>query len=141
MDSTESQESGARRFFDAFILRAPIHLCFIHGSFNKRNYVFMAKKSKVVKNQKRIACAKKYYAKRMELKAIISNPDSEPADRMAAVRKLRSLPLDANPNRIMNRCSVTGRPHAVYRKFGLSRITLREMASEGKIPGMTKASW
>ena len=49
--------------------------------------------------------------------------------------------LDANPNRIMNRCSVTGRPHAVYRKFGLSRITLREMASQGKIPGMTKASW
>lgn len=101
----------------------------------------MAKKSKVVKNQKRIACAKKYYAKRMELKKIISDPETEPTDRMLAVRKLRSLPLDANPNRIMNRCSVTGRPHAVYRKFGLSRITLREMASEGKIPGMTKASW
>ena len=101
----------------------------------------MAKKSMVVKNQKRIACAAKYYAKRMELKKIISNPDSDPIDRMTAVRKLRSLPLDANPNRIMNRCSVTGRPHAVYRKFGLSRITLREMASQGKIPGMTKASW
>ncbi|VGO23044.1 30S ribosomal protein S14 [Pontiella sulfatireligans] len=101
----------------------------------------MAKKSSVVKNQKRIACASKYFARRMELKKIISNPDSDPVDRMAAVRKLRSLPLDANPNRIMNRCSVTGRPHAVYRKFGLSRITLREMASQGLIPGMTKASW
>lgn len=101
----------------------------------------MAKKSKVVKNQKRIATAAKYFAKRMELKKIISDPETDPSDRMVAVRKLRSLPLDANPNRIMNRCSVTGRPHAVYRKFGLSRITLREMASEGKIPGMTKASW
>lgn len=101
----------------------------------------MAKKSKIVKNQKRIACAAKYYARRMELKKIISNPDSAPEDRIAAVRKLRSLPLDANPNRVMNRCSITGRPHAVYRKFGLSRITLREMASCGQIPGMTKASW
>ena len=101
----------------------------------------MAKKSKVVKNQKRIACAAKYYERRMELKKIINNPETEPKDRIAAIRKLRSLPLDANPNRIMNRCSVTGRPHAVYRKFGLSRITLREMASSGQIPGMTKASW
>lgn len=101
----------------------------------------MAKKSKVVKNQKRIACAAKYYSKRMELKKIINDPETSPEDRMIAVRKLRSLPLDANPNRIMNRCSVTGRPHAVYRKFGLSRITLREMASSGQIPGMTKASW
>ena len=101
----------------------------------------MAKKSKVVKNQKRIACAAKYFDRRMELKKIIANPESDPDARMIAIRKLRSLPLDANPNRIMNRCSVTGRPHAVYRKFGLSRITLREMASEGKIPGMTKASW
>ena len=101
----------------------------------------MAKKSKVVKNQKRIAMAAKYYEKRMELKKTISNPETDPTDRMVAVRKLRSLPLDANPNRIMNRCSVTGRPHAVYRKFNLSRITLREMASQGKIPGMTKASW
>jgi small subunit ribosomal protein S14 len=101
----------------------------------------MAKKSKIVKNQKRIACAAKYYGRRMELKKSISNPETDPADRMIAVRKLRNLPLDANPNRIMNRCSVTGRPHAVYRKFGLSRITLREMASCGQIPGMTKASW
>ncbi|NLX27239.1 MAG: 30S ribosomal protein S14 [Lentisphaerae bacterium] len=101
----------------------------------------MAKKSKIVKNQKRIACAAKYYERRMELKKIIRNPETEPADRMLAVRKLRKLPLDANPNRIMNRCSITGRPHAVHRKFCLSRLTLREMASSGQIPGMTKASW
>ncbi|MBN2783773.1 MAG: 30S ribosomal protein S14 [Pontiellaceae bacterium] len=101
----------------------------------------MAKKSKIVKNLKRVACASKYYERRMELKKIIKNPETTPEDRIAAVRKLRSLPVDANPNRVMNRCSVTGRPHAVYRKFGLSRITLREMASTGQIPGMTKASW
>jgi small subunit ribosomal protein S14 len=101
----------------------------------------MAKKSKIVKNQKRIACAAKYYERRMELKKIIRSTESSPEERMIAIRKLRSLPMDANPNRIMNRCSLTGRPHAVYRKFGLSRITLREMASNGQIPGMTKASW
>ncbi len=101
----------------------------------------MAKKSKIAKNEQRIKCAAKYRNLRTELKATIKSPATSPEDRMAAVRKLRKLPLDANPNRIMNRCSVTGRPHAVYRKFGLSRITLREMASQGKIPGMTKASW
>ena len=101
----------------------------------------MAKKSKIVKNEKRIACANRYYTKRINLKKTISNPGTSPEERMMAIRKLRSLPLDANPNRIMNRCSLTGRPHAVYRKFKLSRITLREMASKGHIPGMTKASW
>ncbi len=101
----------------------------------------MAKKSKIVKNQKRIACAAKYYARRMELKQVIRNPESAPEDRMAAVRKLRKLPVDSNPNRIRNRCSVTGRPRAVHSKFGLSRLTLRELASQGKIPGMIKASW
>jgi small subunit ribosomal protein S14 len=101
----------------------------------------MAKKSKIVKNQKRIACAAKYYQRRVELKNIIRNPETAPEERMVAVRKLRKLPVDSNPNRIMNRCSVTGRPRAVYRKFGLSRLTLREMASIGQIPGMTKASW
>jgi|TARA_B100000927_G_C16458460_1_gene466865 small subunit ribosomal protein S14 len=101
----------------------------------------MAKKSMIVKNEKRIACANRYYEKRITLKKLISDPKTLPEDRMKAIKKLRSLPLDANPNRIMNRCSVTGRPHAVYRKFKLSRITLREMASQGKIPGMTKSSW
>ena len=73
--------------------------------------------------------------KRITLKKLISDPKTLPEDRMKAIKKLRSLPLDANPNRIMNRCSVTGRPHAVYRKFKLSRITLREMASQGKFQG------
>ena len=95
----------------------------------------------IVKNEKRIACANRYYEKRITLKKLISDPKTLPEDRMKAIKKLRSLPLDANPNRIMNRCSVTGRPHAVYRKFKLSRITLREMASQGRIPGMTKSSW
>lgn len=101
----------------------------------------MAKKSKIAKNEQRIKCAEKYRTLRTELKTSIKNVTTSPEDRIAAVRKLRSLPLDANPNRIMSRCSVTGRTRAVYRKFGLSRITLREMASQGKIPGMTKASW
>ena len=101
----------------------------------------MAKKSMIVKNEKRIACANRYFKKRMSLKKIINDSKTSPEDRMKAIKKLRSLPLDANPNRIMNRCSVTGRPHAVYRKFKLSRITLREMASQGRIPGMTKSSW
>jgi small subunit ribosomal protein S14 len=101
----------------------------------------MAKKSSIAKNEKRIKLADKHYAKRMELKAIILNPETSFEDMQAAYAKLRKLPRDANPARIMNRCRVTGRPRAVYRKFGLSRITLREMASEGLIPGMTKASW
>ena len=92
----------------------------------------MAKKSMIVKNEKRIACANRYYEKDY-IKKLISDPKTLPEDRMKAIKKLRSLPLDANPNRIMNRCSVTGRPHAVYRKFKLSRITLREMASQGRI--------
>ena len=101
----------------------------------------MAKKSSVAKNEKRMKMANKYYVKRMELKKIILDPKSSYEDKQAAFAKLRKLPRDANPTRVMNRCRVTGRPRAVYRKFGLSRITLREMASEGLIPGMTKASW
>jgi small subunit ribosomal protein S14 len=101
----------------------------------------MAKKSSIAKNQKRMKMADKYYAKRMELKEIILNPKTSYEEMQAAYAKLRKLPRDANPVRVMNRCRVTGRPRAVYRKFGLSRITLREMASEGTIPGMTKASW
>ncbi|MDK2963108.1 MAG: small subunit ribosomal protein [Verrucomicrobiota bacterium] len=101
----------------------------------------MAKTSKIVKNEKRMKMADKYYARRMELKEIIRNPKTPYEERMAAFDRLRKLPRDANPNRIMSRCRATGRPRAVYRKFGLSRITLREMASQGLIPGITKASW
>ncbi|MFA5689153.1 MAG: 30S ribosomal protein S14 [Kiritimatiellales bacterium] len=101
----------------------------------------MAKTSKIVKNEMRKVMANKYFAKRMELKKIIRNPNTSFEDRMAAFDKLRKIPRDANPNRIMNRCRVTGRTRAVYRKFGLSRISLREMASQGLIPGVIKASW
>jgi len=101
----------------------------------------MAKKSSIAKNEKRIKLANKYYAKRMALKKVVLNPETSYEERQTAFAKLRKLPRDANPARIMNRCRVTGRPRSVYRKFGLSRITLREMASEGLIPGMTKASW
>ncbi|MBI9019662.1 MAG: 30S ribosomal protein S14 [Verrucomicrobia bacterium] len=101
----------------------------------------MAKKSSIAKNEKRMKLADKYYAKRIELKKIIVDPKTSYEDQQAAFTKLRSFPRDANPARVMNRCRVTGRPRAVYKKFGISRIVLREMASEGLIPGMTKASW
>jgi len=101
----------------------------------------MAKTSSVVKNTKRMKMVDKYFAKRMELKEIIRNPKTSYEDRMNAFEKLRKLPRNANPVRVQRRCRVTGRTRAVYRKFGLSRITLREMASNGLIPGMTKASW
>lgn len=101
----------------------------------------MAKKSSIAKNEKRIKLANKYYAKRMALKKTVSHPDSSFEERMEAAEKLRKLPRDANPVRVQSRCRVTGRPRAVYRKFGVSRITLREMASNGMVPGMTKSSW
>lgn len=101
----------------------------------------MAKKSSIAKNEKRTKLANKYYAKRMELKKIIANPETPYEERMLAFDKLRKLPRNANPVRVQSRCRVTGRPRAVYRKFGISRITLREMASNGLIPGMTKSSW
>jgi small subunit ribosomal protein S14 len=101
----------------------------------------MAKTSSIVKNEKRKKMADKYFAKRIALKEIIRNPKTSYEDRMAAFEKLRNLPRNANPVRIQKRCRVTGRPRAVYRKFGISRIVLREMASQGLIPGMTKASW
>ncbi len=101
----------------------------------------MAKTSSIVKNEKRKKLVNKYYAKRMELKAIVLDPKTSPEDQQAAYTKLRKLPRNANPIRVRSRCRVTGRPRAVYKKFGISRICLREMASEGLIPGMTKASW
>ena len=101
----------------------------------------MAKTSSIGKNEKRMKMADKYFAKRTELKKVIRNPKTSYEDRMAAFDILRNLPRNANPIRVQSRCRVTGRPRAVYQKFGLSRITLREMASNGLIPGMTKASW
>lgn len=101
----------------------------------------MAKKSMIMRELKREKLVQRYAAKRMELKKIIRNVNSSDEDRAAAVAKLSSLPRDSSPSRQRNRCSITGRPHGVYRKFGLARNKLREAAMNGEIPGLTKSSW
>lgn len=101
----------------------------------------MAKTSMIHRDLKRAELAKKYAAKRAELKRIIKSPDSEPEAVAAAVEKLAKLPRDASPTRQRNRCKITGRPHGYYRKFGLARNKLREAAMRGDVPGLHKASW
>ena len=101
----------------------------------------MAKKSKIAKNEQRKKMAARYAAKRAALKDIIRNPTSSDEEIDAAILKLQKLPRDASPVRIRNRCALTGRPHGYFRKFGLSRIALRELALRGEIPGVTKSSW
>tara|TARA_B100001013_G_C24521354_1_gene407084 strand:- start:470 stop:775 length:306 start_codon:yes stop_codon:yes gene_type:complete len=101
----------------------------------------MAKKSKIVKNIQRQEIVQRYYSQRKELKAIIKNPNTSFEEKRMATIKLEKMPRDANPIRLRNRCSLTGRPRGFYRKFGLSRIALREMANNGLIPGIRKASW
>ncbi|MBV9879620.1 MAG: 30S ribosomal protein S14 [Gemmatirosa sp.] len=101
----------------------------------------MAKTSKIVKNEDRKALVARYAERRAALKATIQNPATSDADRQAAYEKLRKLPRDSSRTRIRNRCSMTGRPRAFLRQFGLSRITFREMALQGLIPGVRKASW
>ncbi len=101
----------------------------------------MAKISKVVKNEKRKKTVAKYAAKRKALKKIINNPNSTPEEVDDAVMKLQKLPRDASPIRVVNRCSQTGRPRGYIRKFGISRIALRELALQGQIPGVVKSSW
>ena len=101
----------------------------------------MAKKSKIAKNEQRKKLVAKYAAKRRELKAIIQDVNASPEDRNAASIGLQKLPRDSNPNRIRNRCLLTGRPRGFQRKFGLSRIAMRELALRGELPGVTKASW
>ena len=101
----------------------------------------MAKKSKVVKNIQRQEIVARYSERRLELKSIIKNPKSSYIEKRLAYQKLEKMPRDANPIRLRNRCNLTGRPRGVYRRFGLSRISLREMANNGLIPGITKASW
>jgi small subunit ribosomal protein S14 len=101
----------------------------------------MAKTSSIEKNNKRKALAKQYAPKRAALKALTKD-QSIPADqRFAAQLKLAELPRNSSPVRIRLRCELTGRPRAVYRKFKLSRIALRDLASNGQIPGMVKSSW
>lgn len=101
----------------------------------------MAKKSAIERNQKRQRLAEKHAAKRAELKAVLANPETSDEDFYAAQRKLAKLPRNSSPVRIRHRCSMTGRPRAYIRRFGVSRITFRELALAGKIPGVTKASW
>ena len=101
----------------------------------------MAKTSKVVKNEKRKQIVARYAERRKALKETIRNPQTSDADREKAFEQLRKLPRDSSRTRIRNRCAMTGRPRAYLRQFGLSRITFREMALQGLIPGVRKASW
>ncbi|MFN3202390.1 MAG: 30S ribosomal protein S14 [Bradymonadia bacterium] len=101
----------------------------------------MAKKSKIARNNQRKVVVAKYAERRAELKAIIKNPRSTPEQVDEAVMALQKLPRDSSATRVRNRCNLTGRPRAYYRKFGLSRIALRELALAGEIPGVVKASW
>jgi len=101
----------------------------------------MAKKSMIARENKRAALAAKYAAKRAELKAVIKNPESSLEQVDEAVLALQKLPRDSSLVRKQRRCRITGRPHAVYRKFGLCRNKLREAAMRGDVPGLKKASW
>ena len=101
----------------------------------------MAKKSKVVKNIQRERMVERYSDRRQKLKAIVKDPKSTYAEKRLANQKLEKMPRDANTIRLRNRCNLTGRPRGVYRRFGLSRISLREMVNNGLIPGVRKASW
>ncbi|MEW8136507.1 MAG: 30S ribosomal protein S14 [Candidatus Thiodiazotropha endolucinida] len=101
----------------------------------------MAKKSMIARETKRARISSQYAAKRSALKAVIKNPNSTFEQIEEATLKLQKLPRDASPSRKQNRCRVTGRPHGVYRKFGLCRNKLREAAMRGDVPGLVKASW
>jgi small subunit ribosomal protein S14 len=101
----------------------------------------MAKKSMIAREKKRTRMVAKYAGKRAALKAVIQNPNASDDEKWEAQVALQKLPRDANPVRQQRRCQVTGRPHAVYRKFGLCRNKLREAAMRGDVPGLVKASW
>ncbi len=101
----------------------------------------MAKNSVIERNKKRQRMATEYAARRARLKAITRDMSVPAEERFAAHLKLAELPRNSSPNRVRNRCSVTGRPRGYYRKLKLSRIALRELASAGQIPGMVKSSW
>jgi small subunit ribosomal protein S14 len=101
----------------------------------------VAKTSKIVRNEQRRELVAKYAAKRAALKETLRKPETSPADRKAARAALQSLPANSNPVRIRNRCAVTGRPRGYYSKFGLSRLSLRDLALKGELPGVVKSSW
>lgn len=101
----------------------------------------MAKKSKIVREAQRREIVARHAQRRAELKRIIASPASTPEQRANASYELRKQPRDASPTRLRNRDAIDGRPRGHYRKFGLSRIRLREMAHRGELPGVTKSSW
>ena len=101
----------------------------------------MAKLSSVNKNNRRIKLSDKYYKKRKDLKKIIMNKKLGLEERFKAQQKLSKLPRNSSKTRVMNRCQITGRPHGVYRKLKISRIALRQLGLQGKIPGLVKSSW
>ena len=101
----------------------------------------MAKVSMIARENKRIKMVQKFAKKREELKKVISDMNKSDEERYEARLKLQKLPRDASPVRLQRRCQITGRPHAVYRKFGLSRNKLRELAMNGDVPGLVKSSW
>ena len=101
----------------------------------------MAKVSMIARENKRIKMVQKFAKKREELKKVISDINLSDEERYEARLKLQKLPRDASPVRLQRRCQITGRPHAVYRRFGLSRNKLRELAMNGDVPGLVKSSW
>ena len=101
----------------------------------------MAKLSSVNKNERRKKLVKQYAGKYARLKAIADDKSLDDGERLIARLKLAEIPRNANPTRVRNRCSTTGRPRGVYRKFGLNRIELRDLGNKGLIPGLTKSSW
>ncbi|MFC9946533.1 30S ribosomal protein S14 [Streptomyces pratensis] len=101
----------------------------------------MAKQSKIAQNEKRKATVARYAARRAELKEIIRRPGTPEAERLAVIGELRRQPRNASATRVRNRDSVDGRPRGHLRKFGLSRVRMREQAHAGFLPGVTKSSW
>ena len=101
----------------------------------------MAKMSSVNKNNKRISLSNRFFKKREKLKKIIMNKKLPLEERFKAQQKLSNLPRNSAKVRVMNRCQITGRPHGVYRKLKISRIALRQLGLQGKIPGLVKSSW
>ena len=101
----------------------------------------MAKLSSVNKNERRKKLTKKYAAKYARLKAVADDQALDDTERLIARLKMAEIPRNANPTRVRNRCATTGRPRGYYRKFGLCRIELRDLANKGMIPGITKSSW
>ena len=101
----------------------------------------MAKLSSINKNNKRIKLSNRLFSKRNKLKKIIMNKKLPLEERFKAQQKLSNLPRNSAKTRVMNRCQITGRPHGVYRKLKISRIALRQLGLQGKIPGLVKSSW